>query len=184
MRLSQVMALEDSDASMLASCSYSPAAEGTPSGRAWGAACGSAAQRCMLLLLLAAVSTAGATRWQEPVTDVNLERYGASWPPQLTKQERAEIAMPEALKSRVLYDTELGNRRKLLVRDPLPAWWNIQRHAAQIRHQHAPVTSLKDAIEEAADTGVHSDERGCDSAMRSNAWGCAMTWMTRPACPS
>jgi hypothetical protein len=81
----------------------------------------------LLLVLAAAVSAAEAAKWQDPVIDVNLERYeAAGWPPQLTKQERAEIAMPEALKSRVLYDTELSSRRRLLVRLITPACWSVR----------------------------------------------------------
>ena len=114
----QVMARDNSNSSMEESCSFSSSDSLQPSSRRVPAH--AAVQRCMVWVALAAAAVGyaeglEAPRWQHPVVDVNLERYEASWPPKLSAQERAEIAMPEAMKARVLYDTELGSRRKLLV---------------------------------------------------------------------
>lgn len=77
-----------------------------------------------VLVLIAAAgwaSTAAAAqedeRWHELVLDESLDRRGATWPPALSQEEKAEIMLPEAMKARMLWAAEEGARRKLLVRE-------------------------------------------------------------------
>ncbi len=55
----------------------------------------------------------------KPLTDVQLDREGAEWPPRLSSSDRAEIMRPENLRSgmQLLSETHEGMpRRHLLVR--------------------------------------------------------------------
>lgn len=76
-----------------------------------------AALLCTILLGLTSATEASAasaearklrgSRPTQLVADVNLDRRGAVWPPRLTAAERADIMLPEAMKS--------GNGRRLQV---------------------------------------------------------------------